>query len=286
MQITDLLRGRKGVDMLIEEIKLVPTSAAAYAFIGTIVKEYGGNTPPLLFILTLKLFILFLFSVIFDSFVLIFLGVDECAMLFEKALELRPNSPPYVLNLVHVLEVCYDYQRAFKIFKSFMNNNKHMMLVSTPERTLTCKDVLEVIQKIEDINDYAAGKIYKEDKKVVDTKEISYKVLHLLTSPQTIGDEADPTKRKKEPLEPLTPDQLDLLAFYCTLVKVVYLVGALDLIQPLSERIGMSLQEVLCLFHFIIFGFILLILCLFHFIVYLFIFLVLFCLFYVLFPVI
>jgi hypothetical protein len=34
-------------------------------------------------------------------------------------------------------------------------------------------------------------------------------------------------------------DQLDTLAIFCTLVKVIYAVGALELIKPLSTLIGM-----------------------------------------------
>ena len=45
--LTDLLMTDGGIDMLVEEIKSVPTSAAAYAFLGTVIKEYGGGCSPL-----------------------------------------------------------------------------------------------------------------------------------------------------------------------------------------------------------------------------------------------
>lgn len=35
-----------------------------------------------------------------------------------------------------------------------------------------------------------------------------------------------------------TPDNLDLLAFFCTLVKIVFVVGALDLVNVLVKAIG------------------------------------------------
>jgi hypothetical protein len=37
-----------------------------------------------------------------------------------------------------------------------------------------------------------------------------------------------------------TVDQLDTLAIFCTAVKIVYVVGALELIKPLSALIGPS----------------------------------------------
>jgi hypothetical protein len=40
------------------------------------------------------------------------------------------------------------------------------------------------------------------------------------------------------PKRPYSAEELDLLAFFCTLVKIVYIVGALDLVQVLVKLIG------------------------------------------------
>ena len=139
-----------------------------------------------------------------------------------------------MLNLVHVLEVCYDYQRAFKFFKSFMRENKNVTLTSTPEKTLSCAEILEVIADIDNIDEYAASKIYHEENRSVDEKDIAYEDVPMNPPKNASGQGLE----GEENLDVLNADQLDLLAFYCTLIKVVYLVGALDLIPKLVERIG------------------------------------------------
>jgi hypothetical protein len=40
------------------------------------------------------------------------------------------------------------------------------------------------------------------------------------------------------PKRPYSAEELDLLAFFCTLVKIVFIVGALDLVQTLVKLIG------------------------------------------------
>jgi hypothetical protein len=71
--LADLIKGPKGLDMLKDELKQVPSSAPALAFLATIIKDYGA--------------------------------VDESAQLYKDAATLKSENTSYVLNLVHGYEL-------------------------------------------------------------------------------------------------------------------------------------------------------------------------------------
>ena len=81
--ISDIVKTRGGMDVLLAELGDAAKSGPALAFMATLIKDYGA--------------------------------VEESVVLYYKALECNPEMTTYVLNLVHTLEVCNRYQEAMEL---------------------------------------------------------------------------------------------------------------------------------------------------------------------------
>lgn len=152
-------------------------------------------------------------------------------MLYKQALTVAPTSASYALNLVHDLEVCNKYQQAFVEFKKFFADNAEATLVSTATKQLSCKEMLSIIERVDDIYQHAASRVYHPE------TPLSESDIDFVKTPVNPYEVVKGTADGETLLE-YSPDSLDLLALFCTLVKVIYIVGALDLIPLLAERIG------------------------------------------------
>jgi len=133
-------------------------------------------------------------------------ALEEALKLYQEALLIAPTSASYTLNIVHVLEMLNRYDEGFRIIQKFCYDNHKLGLGQ-----LTCAHIYNAIK----------GK-------------------------HTILDELDPgvpdlPTENRSPI-PLTsnysPDELDLLAVLCTLVKITYIMGNLDIIPKLSALIN------------------------------------------------
>jgi len=170
------------LDLLKGELKQVPTSAAALAFLGMIIKDYGA--------------------------------VRESSLLYKDASTLRPDYPGYCLNTIHVLEVVNRYQQAFNEVQLFCLNNQKVAVGS-----LTCAHIYNALCHIDNIYDYISydpQKLHKVDES---------KMLPIVQTPHIPAS------------IPYDSDTLDILAIFCTVVKIVFVVGALELISPLVNLI-------------------------------------------------
>uniref|UniRef100_A0A6B2L5B5 Uncharacterized protein n=1 Tax=Arcella intermedia TaxID=1963864 RepID=A0A6B2L5B5_9EUKA len=126
--------------------------------------------------------------------------------LYKEAAQLMPSSASYSLNLVHIHELLNQYNDAFLEIKRYCRENPNLSVGQ-----LTCGHVYNAIKGF-------SGVISEEDP----------------NTPTLPTIETDPI--------PLTasysPDQLDILALFCTLVKVLYVAGNLSLIPRLSAIIN------------------------------------------------
>lgn len=222
-QITHILRGEGGVEMLAQELAAVPASAAAaFGFLATVIKDYGA--------------------------------VQESTQLYLKALALKPQSSSYALNLIHGLEVLNQYQQAFDEVKAFCKANAQMTLVSDDVSTLSCADILRAIADVEDLLEHS-GRLQEMqrhggDKISKNQRKKQNKAKSNAGAEKNPEESADGDSNKEEaeketpekmsgggPKRPYSAEELDLLAFFCTLAKIVFIVGALDLVQALVKLI-------------------------------------------------
>jgi hypothetical protein len=63
-------------------------------------------------------------------------SVESAVHLYERAHKYAepPQRAHIALNLEHTLEVCYRYQDAFDVIKSYLKENTHKTVVSRVER--------------------------------------------------------------------------------------------------------------------------------------------------------
>lgn len=175
---------KRGMELLI--LSVPPegglSSAAAHAFIGTILKDCGA--------------------------------LEASVACFEYAQLGHPTSPTYALNHAHVLEVCNENERALDVLASFFRQNPTL---ATGDGQLTSQDVLAVL----DTHGWglvsAAVHPTAEDWRVEWCAGDSGRA-NVFLNGEVVGrsgatsDEATP--------QPLDPDELDLLACFFTVVKV------------------------------------------------------------------
>jgi tetratricopeptide (TPR) repeat protein len=176
-QLSECIKCPNGLQLLKEELNQVPSSAPAFAFLGTIVKDYGA--------------------------------CEESAQLYTEALRLRPDYASYALSLVHVYEILNKYQEAFDQIKTFCKRNATFHVSS-----LSCAHVYNAICHIHSLLPLRSH--------LSDTEQISIQY-EFPSKPQN---------------EAYNSDELDLLALFCTLVKILYVVGCLEIIPPLIKLIN------------------------------------------------
>lgn len=91
-QLSALLSDRSGMEMLRLAVPPDgPGAAAAYAFIGTILKDHGA--------------------------------LESSITCFERTLVGNAACPAYALNHAHVLEVCNEYERAYNVLYAFFRRH-------------------------------------------------------------------------------------------------------------------------------------------------------------------
>jgi hypothetical protein len=129
--------------------------------------------------------------------------ITESITLYKRALDLQPSNSAYCLNLIHTMEIYSQYQEIFTIVKTYCQKNK-----SLAAGTLNCGHILSVIDTV---------------------KTISLNAI--------FTGSAAPVNRY-DPTQLLISEALDLLAIFFTLVKIVYVVGFLQVIPPLVDMIG------------------------------------------------
>eukprot|EP01112_Ceratiomyxa_fruticulosa_P020635 TRINITY_DN7095_c0_g2_i1.p1 TRINITY_DN7095_c0_g2~~TRINITY_DN7095_c0_g2_i1.p1 ORF type:complete len:746 (-),score=166.86 TRINITY_DN7095_c0_g2_i1:30-2267(-) len=149
------------------------------------------------------------------TFVKDFGGVNESKYLFQRALEIRPESSSYCLNLVHVMEISLEYDEAIKLIHSFCRSN----LSSSVASQISCQDVAQIIEK------YSVS---------FQNQSASPSGVILSSPISELNNNNNNTEiQKSEKPKDLPENELDLFALFFTLVKVLYVRGDLAPLQPL-----------------------------------------------------
>lgn len=135
-------------------------------------------------------------------------AIEESTVLYKKGYEMQRENVSYCLSYVHSLELEHKYQLAFQQIQLFCAKNQGLAV-----GPLTCGHVYHVIRDIKDIYD------------LTHVRNVATKLQQQTVPTSTSNSEYSAT-------------ELDLLALVFTLVKLLYIAGALELIPSLSSLIG------------------------------------------------
>ncbi|XP_062521933.1 uncharacterized protein LOC134196728 isoform X2 [Corticium candelabrum] len=137
-------------------------------------------------------------------------AIKEAALLLKRALDLEPFHTSCALAYIHTLQVLMKYEEAYKFVRQFTVKNSEMAVAG-----VKCGWFLPLIPEIDVL--YMSTVVANEGK-----------------VPENFA-HSDPKAR-----DPYSAEQLDLVAFYFTLVKILYFSGALELIKPLCSVLDMA----------------------------------------------
>jgi len=126
-------------------------------------------------------------------------------ILFGKACDLVPDSTTYALSYLHSFENIVEYQKGFLAAKKILKRNLNFQAGG-----VSLKNLLTLIDAVEDI-----------------TKIEGIQIELPAVQPNSTS---DPSKK-------YTDQELDILAIYFTIIKIIFLSGALALIPPLCKLV-------------------------------------------------
>lgn len=162
-------------------------------------------------------------------------GIAEAISLYEKCLELSHNNS-YILNLVHTLELELDYLECVKkikeFFRKYASQEEHHPQFVSPN---------ELLPLVEQVN--------LEDTETYRTGEHAQTYSSSNTTLQWVDDEGarlynkqlqKPINDRKNVDKPFSIAELDLLALYFTLAKILYVKGALSALPELVEKLELA----------------------------------------------
>jgi hypothetical protein len=132
-------------------------------------------------------------------------AVNEAAAMMKKALDIRPSYTSCALAYIHTLHVLMRCDDAYGYIREFSEKNKELCFAE-----IKCGWLLPLIPEMDRI--YMSDVVVNEGKVPDEFSSIS----------STSGG-------------PYTAEQLDLIAIYFTLVKILYFNGALKLLKPLCD---------------------------------------------------
>jgi len=217
--LSEILAKDEGFAELVEQLPPSERSAAAYAFLATIVKDHSA--------------------------------IPTCVALFTIALKYRPDCASYALNLVHTIELQHDMDAALEAAKAFLSENR---ILRAGKSGFTCGELLAALDgssapRVLDASVIGEAVLWVED------GQRGYSTTHNIVGSDA-GDLArlEPNDQSRTWLtaekEALDDNALDLLAIGFTLVKINYLKGNLAalpalyrVIEPTRHRSKKAIHE-------------------------------------------
>ena len=142
-------------------------------------------------------------------------AVDKSILLYEKTVQVAPDHPSYNLNLMHVHEILTDYTSALGTAKRFLLRKT----AKNGVRGITNSLVLELLE----------GKVKIPAEVQWHEGSDSHATV--------LGDGLPPIGTVGFPKGPLGPNELDHLAIYFTIVKILFVMGDLDNLAALIHII-------------------------------------------------
>ncbi|KAG1688505.1 hypothetical protein DVH05_003596 [Phytophthora capsici] len=202
-----------------------PSAGAAYAFIATILKDFGA--------------------------------VEKSILCFQQAQHSDPRSPSYALNHAHVLEVCCRYDEAYDVLASFFRENKTLS-VGKGGVELDAGSFVGLLDEIgawkyrnEDVSPDKLQMTYHLSDWHVEW--VSEKGGYAKVSESVSGSGGDRVARlsfdaSKGPQSALSDAELDLMACYFTIAKILFVNGQLSALPALIRvleplRLGRDLHQ-------------------------------------------
>jgi tetratricopeptide (TPR) repeat protein len=194
------------------ELSTASRSAAALAFIAVIVKDYGA--------------------------------VERASQLYLEAVELKPDSSAYVLNYVHVLEIEFRYQEAVDVIKRFCKNNLPNFEKDSSYGPLILEGLKQITKLLEVVGDVFEPLHSRQmNTDIASQKKLTTALVlpkHPSVSPSSSSSLPDPSPSSTSTsLITYNADELDLLALFFTIAKILYVVGHLTPLPRLTEILGM-----------------------------------------------
>ncbi|TMW60256.1 hypothetical protein Poli38472_000298 [Pythium oligandrum] len=188
-QLVDLLRGKKGMERLVQAIPVTDQSAAvAYAYVATILKDFGA--------------------------------IDVAVLCFRQALQIVPTSATYALNLAHALEACNRYEEAYNALVRFFQSNRGLSVGGVANAGEVVDALARNGWKFQS-SDSAEFSRWKLIWKPTSGQQGRVDVYENGSLCQKQRKNAFPTRAS------LTEDELDLLATFFAVVKILFLNGRL-----------------------------------------------------------
>eukprot|EP01132_Coremiostelium_polycephalum_P003811 gene3811-4741_t len=146
-------------------------------------------------------------------------AVDGSVELIKMACKFDQFSTGYALNLIHGLEVCNRYDEAFQQIMAFMKYNRPRGI---SQAKITCQTITAIFEK------YG---ITPES----NFKEIaSFKRPTPPEGPTKISADILTTGKPLKNSDPYSKDDLDMLAYWYTIIKIFYVAGVLE---PLADMV-------------------------------------------------
>uniref|UniRef100_K3WA58 Uncharacterized protein n=1 Tax=Globisporangium ultimum (strain ATCC 200006 / CBS 805.95 / DAOM BR144) TaxID=431595 RepID=K3WA58_GLOUD len=201
-QLVTFLKGTKGIQRLQQVLPPdTKSSAAAYAFIGTILKEFGT--------------------------------IESSVACYEQTLRGNPSCASYALNHAHVLEVNNRYENAYKVLTSFFRQNGSL---SVANGVLTAGAFLKALEidGWESRNDTISGPMAPNTHEDEQWRiEWVSKSLPGYAKVYLNGNLHQELTKTRDCQSSLSEDELDLLACFFTMVKILFLNGRVSVLPRL-----------------------------------------------------
>mmetsp|Transcript_18834 Transcript_18834/g.31491 ORF Transcript_18834/g.31491 Transcript_18834/m.31491 type:complete len:731 (+) Transcript_18834:36-2228(+) len=182
------LKASGALALLAEQLPAQPSSAAALAFLATIVKDHSG--------------------------------VEQGIELYKQTCAVAPENTSYALNYCHTIELSLDYARAIEVVR--------MHCLANPDRSVggvSCRDVAATLPTRDEL--LAANSSSPTTGTKVQASGVSLRMTANPNVPAEAGrDTKDQAEIK--PAGTYSSEDLDLLALFYTSVKILFVMGALE----------------------------------------------------------
>jgi len=142
---------------------------------------------------------------------------------YELALRMIPTSVNSALSVVHMHEIACDYDGALDVFVQFCEANPTMTVGSS----VTCSDVLNIIISCSASTSLSTAAVNNFMLRWIQVED-TYGYMHVGPAAPVVYDKK--TKKVK-----YSDAELDLLALYATMVKVLFLQGRLAVLPALFQ---------------------------------------------------
>ncbi|KAH3758836.1 E3 ubiquitin-protein ligase [Pelomyxa schiedti] len=200
--VTESVSTPGGMDRLFKQLTVIGSeSAAAFAFIASLIKDFGR--------------------------------LSEACLLYEQAVSLQPQNFSYVLNLVHAFECRGWYKSAILTIQNFLMGNGDLSVSG-----VSASHILAVIQPLN------VGK-WTSERPDPNPLLIPGPLPIHLASPSVASSivPTASTSNSQSAVTPATPerptvasythDELNLLALFFTIPKILFILGHVSFVPPL-----------------------------------------------------